>query len=157
MPMAKGWLGVVLLGVGLVQPANAATVLRVVDGDTVVLGAGAKQERVRLACVDAPESTQPLGAAATAALRLLLPVGTSVTLKAQGKDRYGRVVAEVLRGRTNVNLALVEGGDAFVYWRFIGGCDRTDYQQAEQRAKRQRLGVWSAGSIQRPWEYRLAE
>ena len=44
-------------------PAEAETwqVVRVSDGDTIVARRGGQEERVRSACIDAPETDQPLG------------------------------------------------------------------------------------------------
>jgi len=135
--------------------AQAATVTRVIDGDTVATTAG----RVRVACIDAPERSQgSAGAESTVALQRLLPNGTTVTLRQQGKDRYGRLVAEVYRGTTNVGLALVDQGEAFVYWQYAAGCDRSVYGASERRARANRLGIWKQdGGIQRPWDYRWSK
>ena len=135
--------------------AQAATVTRVIDGDTVATTAG----RVRLACIDAPESNQgSAGAGSTAALQRLLPEGTTVTLRQKGKDRYGRLLAEVYRGKTNVGLALVAQGEAFVYWQYAAGCDRSLYGNSERRAQVNRFGVWKqTGGIERPWDYRQSK
>lgn len=85
---------VLALGLGWL-PAQApaeqsVTVERVVDGDTFVLAGGI---RVRPLGIDACEVDTPAGAAATADARVLLPVGSHVTLtSAPGVDldRYGR-------------------------------------------------------------------
>jgi len=70
-------------------------------------------------------------------------------------DRYGRSVAEVLKGGTNINQTLVRFGDAFVYWQYISGCDRQTYSRLENDARLKGVGVWSVpGGIQRPWDYR---
>jgi hypothetical protein len=43
---------------------------------------------------------------------------------------------------TNINLALVEDGQAFAYRQYLSGCDAKAYLGAEDRASRARLGVW---------------
>jgi endonuclease YncB( thermonuclease family) len=64
-------------------------------------------------------------------------------------------VAQLSRGGRNVNQALVASGAAFVYWRYIAGCDRQTYGRLETEARLQRLGVWSvSGGIPRPWDVR---
>jgi hypothetical protein len=89
------------------------------------------------------------------ALQGLLPIGSEVTLKTKAVDRYGRSVAEVLKGGSNINQNLVRSGDAFVYWQYISGCDRQTYSRLENDARLKGAGVWSVpGGIQRPWDYR---
>jgi hypothetical protein len=88
-------------------------------------------------------------------LQGLLPIGSEVTLRTKAVDRYGRSVAEVLKGGNNINQTLVRSGDAFVYWQYISGCDRQTYSRLENDARLKGIGVWSVpGGIQRPWDYR---
>ena len=132
------------------------TVLSVGDGDTLTVSEGGRRVTIRLACIDAPETAQtPYGAKARTALQALTPVGSSVSIQGSKKDRYGRTVAEVIRAGTNINLELVQRGEAFVYRQYLSGCDRNAYLSAEKRAESARLGVWStAGGITRPWDWR---
>ncbi|WP_228007444.1 thermonuclease family protein [Cyanobium sp. LEGE 06143] len=77
-----------------------------------------------------------------------------VTLRPQTVDRFGRTVAEVI-GEVNLNLALVEVGQAFVYRQYLSGCDARVYLDAEFRASRRRHGVWQVpGGITRPLDFR---
>src|SRR5215471_7815923 len=46
-------------GRGGTSPAGAATVVRVVDGDTVILRLGGADQRVRLIGIDTPETVKP--------------------------------------------------------------------------------------------------
>ena len=131
--------------------------LSIGDGDTIRVSSpsGTGKTTVRLACIDAPETSQVLGIDARQALQAELPIGTDVGLRPKATDRYGRTVAEVLRGNTNINQALVAAGAAFVYWQYIEGCDRETYARLENEAKLKTLGVWAVpGGIQRPWDYR---
>ncbi len=75
-------------------PSNAAEVLEIGDGDTLTVTEGSQRIKVRLVCVDAPETSQtPYGITARQALNSLLPVGSDVTLRSKATDRYGRTVA----------------------------------------------------------------
>ena len=132
-----------------------ATVLSIGDGDTIrVLQAG-KALTVRLACIDVPETAQrPYGQQARTYLRQRLPIGREASLNIKTTDRSGRSGAEVLSG-VNINLALVEDGQAFAYRQYLGGCNAREYMDAEYRASRQRFGVWQVpGGITRPWDFR---
>ncbi|GAA1061823.1 hypothetical protein GCM10009573_32510 [Agromyces bracchium] len=83
--------------------AEDARVVRVVDGDTVVVRVGDHEEHVRILNMNAPEDnavtgeSECLGPEATAALEQLLPEGLSVTLAYDEvrRDRYGRLLAKV--------------------------------------------------------------
>jgi endonuclease YncB( thermonuclease family) len=137
-------------------PVHAAFVLSIGDADTITVREGSQRIKVRLACIDAPETSQtPYGMESRRALQGLLPIGSEVTLKTKAVDRYGRSVAEVLKGGSNINQTLVRSGDAFVYWQYISGCDRQTYSRLENDARLKGVGVWSVpGGIQRPWDYR---
>ena len=146
-----------LLTLCFTTSANAATVVSVGDGDTVRVSEGNKRITVRLACIDAPETSQrPWGARSMALLKRLTPVGSEVTLRVKTTDRYGRTVAELLNRRGNVNQLMVRAGQAFAYRRYLRQCDAQKYLEIENEAKRLSLGVWSLGpsGITRPWDYR---
>jgi len=135
-----------LLPMAMAQaPAGAspgATVISVGDGDTIRVRMNGKPITVRLACIDAPEMGQsPYGQQARTDLQQRLPIGREVTLDVKTTDRYGRSVAEVFSG-VNINLALVEDGQAFAYRQYLGGCSAKEYLDAEARASRRRYGVW---------------
>ncbi len=118
------------------------------DGQRLVL--------VRLTSIDAPETAQrPYGPAVRQRLLQLAPISSSVTLRVETTDRYGRTVAEVFRGGQSVNLAMVRDGSASAYRQYLARCDQGAFLAAEAAAQQQRLGVWSEpGGIQRPWDWR---
>jgi endonuclease YncB( thermonuclease family) len=81
-------------------------------------------------------------------------VGSTVRLDEKTTDRYGRLVAEVFNG-ININLALVEDGQAFVFRQYLRGCNAKENLDGEVRASRLRYGVWQVeGGITRPWDFR---
>lgn len=129
-------------------PQSAATVAYVVDGDTLALEGGA---RVRLVQIDTPElgSGECYSRRAAKDLRKLLPSGTAVGLEADPRldhvDRYGRLLRYVHRGGLNVNLRLVEQGDATV-WFYDGARGRyaSKLLAAAKRARAARRGLWGA-------------
>ena len=137
-------------------PVSAGSIVSIGDGDTISVTEKNQRIKVRLACIDAPETSQtPYGMEARKALQGLLPIGSEVTLKIKATDRYGRSVAEVLKGSTNINQSLVGSGNAFVYWQYISGCDRQTYSRLENEARLNGAGVWGIPEgIQRPWDYR---
>lgn len=133
--------------------AGEIRVLRVADGDTLTIERAGERRRVRLAHIDAPESTQAHGRAATDALRLHVSRG-AMSLRELGEDRYGRLLAEIWVNGRNVNQALVEDGHAWVY-RGRGRPD-SSYLAAEVEARKRRVGLWGDPSPTPPGEYRKA-
>jgi endonuclease YncB( thermonuclease family) len=158
--MAMRWLPLLLVLAALLPGAGSAQalkgeVLSIGDGDTIRVRQGGRAITVRLACIDAPETAQsPWGQHARRYLQQRLPIGREVTLEVKTTDRYGRSVAEVISD-ININLVLVEDGQAFAYRQYLGGCDAKEYLDAEFRASRHRYGVWQVdGGITRPWDFR---
>ena len=97
-------------------------VVRVVDGDTIVVEIAGERERVRYIGVDTPELDDPrpeVRALARAARRANaeLVEGRRVRLEldAEKRDRYGRLLAYAWIGDTLVNEALVRRGYAAPY------------------------------------------
>ncbi len=66
----------------LCQAATAATVVSIGDGDTISVLERGQKLKVRLACIDAPETAQsPYGLSSRNQLRALLPLGSTVSLR----------------------------------------------------------------------------
>ena len=124
---------------------------RVSDGDTIhVVTDGNVKFKVRLDRIDAPEKDQPYGKESTAYLSSLIR-GKTVRVEWQKKDRYGRVLGIVFLDKTDINLKMVETGNAHHYAYF----DQTPaYAAAEVAAKGQKLGLWAAESPINPYEWR---
>ncbi|MEI6031463.1 MAG: thermonuclease family protein [Synechococcaceae cyanobacterium ELA739] len=132
-----------------------ATVVSIGDGDTIRVSRQGLPITIRLACIDAPELAQsPYGQQSRSDLRTRLAKGRDVSILPHATDRYGRTVAEVISD-ININLVLVEDGQAFAYRQYLGGCDAKEYLDAEYRASRHHYGVWQVpGGIIRPWDFR---
>lgn len=113
----------VVVGVASAGGPDDAVVQRVVDGDTIDVTVGGREERVRLLNVDTPESVDParpvecLALEATAFLQGLLPVGAPVRLEYDDvrTDRYDRTLAGVFTaGGALVNAEIARAGLAAV-------------------------------------------
>jgi endonuclease YncB( thermonuclease family) len=95
-----------------------ASVVSVLDGDTIEVLHNQHPERIRLSGIDCPEKGQAYGKRAKQAASELA-YGKEVTLQTFGKDKYGRTIADVLLpGGTNVNHTLVKDGWCWWYRKY---------------------------------------
>ena len=129
------------------------TVSSVYDGDTMRVKCGGELMKVRLHCIDTPEMAQrPWGKESRDYLRELAPRGSSVQIKGQKKDRYGRLIGEVFKDGENLNLVMVREGQTAVYVKY---CHDRYYYQADSLEKDSDKGIWvKVGEHQMTWEYR---
>jgi len=128
--------------------------LRVVDGDTILVGIGERTEYVRLIGLNAPEPNDPGSAEceaneATAHLREIMRVG-SVTLTSdlsqEPRDSYGRFFAYAsLPGGIDVGEQMLRDGYAHEYAPDpLKPYERqTLYRQAEEAARSAKQGLWA--------------
>jgi endonuclease YncB( thermonuclease family) len=151
------WLLLVLAGAPpLVDRAAAAEqfvgrVVGVTDGDTLVVLRDRRPIPVRLTAIDAPEKRQAFGQRAkqfTAGLAF----DRRVTVRATGRDRNGRVLAEVLLpdGRS-LNRELVRAGYAWWFRRYSRD---PVMARLEAEARQGRRGLWADPAPVAPWEFR---
>ncbi len=134
------------------DPSARATVVRVIDGDTLVVRVGGAEERLRLIGIDTPESVKPNTAVqcfateASARTKALLPVGTTVRLErdAELRDRYKRLLAYVYRQPDNlfVNLVLAREGFALPYTFTPNVAHADDFVAAATEARQAVRGLW---------------
>ena len=143
---------------GLPVPAGAqeATVVRGVDGDTVVLrgrGSGplpAEPTKVRILLIDTPEVfEQPecFGEQAAERTAALLPDGARVRVEADRdeQDRFGRTLLHVWNADgVHVGGELLRGGQDTVL--FLRPNDRylEQLEELEEQARVAGRGLWSA-------------
>ena len=127
-------------------------VLRIEDGDTIIVRAGKREERVRLLYIDTPEKGEKGYDAARKALAAFIN-GQLVDLEFETpgepqRDRGGRLLAYVIVPkasgyfRRNVNLNIV-----FVGWsRYTTKFSRSRYDEEflelEREARKARRGIW---------------
>ena len=140
-------------GGGSTGSDGQASVVRVVDGDTVEVRVGGREETVRLIGIDTPETVDPrspvecFGQEASERTKALLPAGAGVRLvaDAEPRDRYDRLLAYVYRDDgTFVNLALVEDGYASVSTYPPNVAHEREFTAAAARARDEGRGLWSA-------------
>jgi micrococcal nuclease len=136
-----------------VLEANAR-VVRVVDGDTVVIRLGGVDEHMRLIGIDTPETVDPrrpvecFGKEASDHTKELLPKDTRVRVErdAEARDRYDRLLGYVYRASDGlfVNLAMVADGYAKVLTYPPNVAHTGDFTAAQADARTRNAGLWGA-------------
>jgi endonuclease YncB( thermonuclease family) len=135
------------------SPAAATLAGRVVavhDGDTLTVRVDARDQRVRMAGIDAPERGQAYARAARRALAARV-AGREVTVDVRGRDSFGRTLGVVRVGGDDVNSAQVRDGWAWVFRRFSHDAALL---ALEEEARRERRGLWRDAHPEAPWAYR---
>jgi micrococcal nuclease len=161
------WILVVLLALGYgwerVGPGGGhgssgggkqtARVLRVVDGDTILVSLDGAQERVRYIGVDTPETVKPrtpvqcFGKKASAENeRLVAGRRVRLVVDREARDRYGRMLAYVYRASDGlfVNAELIRGGYATPLRITPNISHAEQFRTLALQARRSGRGLWSA-------------
>lgn len=147
-------LGLVALGAcGTPNPAKPdaglVQVVRIVDGDTVVLMGG---EKVRVIGIDTPETVSPKvkpecgGQDATDfAEKYLLNRKVRVVLDdTQGeRDHYERLLAYLeIDGKVDYGEVMIQNGLAREYTYGVSYARQLDYQKRQATARADKVGTW---------------
>lgn len=132
-------------------------ILKVYDGDTVLVKKGSFEYKVRLSRIDAPEKGQPFlakngdaGAWSKKCLSdLLNPVGE---LEIYGIDIYGRILGDI----DQVSFLLVEKGCVSLYphAKFKNQSEKYLYLRSLNEAKNRKRNLWAFGGIEQPKAWR---
>ena len=127
-------------------------VVKVRDGDTVVLLVDNQELPVRLSHIDTPEKKQAFGTKAKQFTSNLC-FGKRVRISGKQKyDRYNRLLAEIINENgININKELVKNGLAWHYKRYSNS---VEYSRLENEARRKRINIWSDREPLAPWDYR---
>ncbi len=137
----------------MAAPSNfTATVVRVIDGDTiwVLTSAKSKPLKLRIQAIDAPEICQSGGVAARDALKARL-FGKSVTLFPVATDKYKRTLASVEAQGEDIGRWMVLGGNAWSsgYFHSAG-----PYLPEQTKAQLARRGIFSGPRPEHPQDFR---
>jgi micrococcal nuclease len=131
-------------------------VIRAVDGDTVVVAYHGKEEKVRLRCVDTPESVHPdkkqnipMGKVASDfASNSLTGKYVALEFEPELRDRHGRLLAYVLVDGKNFNVEIVRKGLSPYYTKY--GLSRKydrSFREAEKLARKDKLNIWGDSEL----------
>lgn len=132
---------------------HEAEIVRVVDGDTIVVNTkDGVEERVRLLLIDTPESVHPtepeqlFGKESSDYAKEILREGDVVELEVgeSPRDRYGRLLAYVWIDGVNFNQLMIERGYARVAYVYEPNTKYLEeFKEAEEVAKKNKLNIWS--------------
>jgi len=131
--------------------AGQYKVVRVVDGDTVVITYQGKLEKVRMLCVNTPESVHPdkkqnipMGKTASNYTKKRLK-GRYVDLEFEGplRGNYHRLLSYLILDGENFNLELVKKGLSPYYTKYgLSKKYDQDFRDAERYARNHKLHIW---------------
>lgn len=126
--------------------------VRIVDGDTLIVRIQGADLRARLVGIDAPESDQPFGDNARKELASLIGEQQCVLVYDEG-DVYGRLVAHLWIGDMYVNAEMVKRGMA---WFDSASAPDNLLVANEEEAREAKRGLWALPLEERvpPWEWR---
>lgn len=131
-----------------------AELVRVVDGDTVVLKIDGKNEKIRLIGMDSPESVKPnhpvecFGIEASAHAKEILK-NKDLRFKSDysqdTRDRYGRLLGYIYMYEENFAEKMIFDGYAYEYTYRKNNPYRyqSDFKKAESKARKNRNGLWA--------------
>lgn len=133
---------------------NIATVIEVIDGDTVDLSIAGRFQRVRLIGIDTPETKHPnkpvqcYGHEATAFTESLLTRDTAVRIErdTEARDTYDRLLVYLYRNSDDmfINLELVLQGFAHVLTIEPNIAYMDKFVAASRDAYSNNRGLWQA-------------
>ena len=130
-------------------------VLRIIDGDTIVVEINRIPEKVRLIGVNTPETVDPrkkvecFGKEASRFTSSML-MGISVTLESdasQGeRDRYGRLLRYIfLPDGTLFNKTIIAEGYGYEYTYQVPYRYMNEFKDAQYSAQKLQKGLWADG------------
>ena len=133
--------------------------LKVYDGDTVLIGHGTYRWKLRLAKIDSPEKGQPFlgrgldaGKMARMCLERILNSDHEYMAQIGQHDMYGRILGDL----NQVSLRLIKEGctSLYPYAEFSSRKEKFDYLKSLQKAKASRRGLWQFGGYVQPKKWR---
>ncbi len=134
-------------------------VMKVIDGDTVTIKMGDKNETVRLIGIDTPETNdartgvQCFGAEATAHLKKI--IGKRITIEKDAgegeRDKYDRLLAYLFsENGVSLNKKMIEDGYAYEYTYDDAYKYQKEFKAAEEIAKEEKRGLWAPDACPEP-------
>ncbi|MBU0665430.1 MAG: thermonuclease family protein [Proteobacteria bacterium] len=131
----------------------SASVVKIIDGDTIEVKHLGKKLRVRLWGIDTPEWQQQFSHKAREFTRHHVQ-GRQVELQPKAWDKYGRLVAMVEVGGRSLNEDLLMEGLAWVHIYYCKEPICREWRQLEKEARLARRGLWQDNNPVPPWKWK---
>jgi micrococcal nuclease len=140
-------LTVILLAIPVLAIAGQFEVIRVVDGDTIVIRYNGEYEKVRFLCVNTPESVHsdktqniPMGKVASRYVQQFVDLEFEVD---RLRGNHGRLLAYIFVNGQNFNLELVKRGLSPYYTKY-GRSKKyhAEFKAAEKKARKGKRNIW---------------
>lgn len=146
------WLLALLL---ICSCSGPLKVVKVIDGDTIVVQSGITRQKVRLKGVDAPEipnsrylkKGDPFGWESRQCLMEMLSgrrvrLEYDTTSRLPERDQYGRLLAYVYVDEELINALLIRQGCARAFLKYPHS-RMEEFKRREVQARKEGLGIWS--------------
>lgn len=133
------------------KTALESQVIRVVDGDTIIVALNQKPETIRFIGINTPETVAPnrpvqcYGPEASARTKELLTnkiVRLERDLSQDDRDQYKRLLRYVFLEEENINRLLVQEGYAKEYTYKIPYQYQKEFRAEQKTAKKNKRGLW---------------
>ena len=154
-------IAIILLGISSRSKGDAeekVKIARCYDGDTCTTDKG---EKIRLACIDAPERDQPFGKASRNHLKEIIK-DRPVKIDRINTDRFGRTIAILYisdRGKWQAVQSLqARAGTVWAFDRFKRNCPIWQSIDREFKiAQSKKIGLFADRQAIEPWIWRQNE
>jgi len=141
-----------------------AEVLRIIDGDTVVVvDSDGQKLRIRLLGIDTPEKNQRFGYESSAYLKKILNKQSVTIISSPDKNKpytlgyYKRIIGKIFLNGRDINLEMIQKGMAWHFKKYKKSQpikDRYSYNKAEVNARKKNIGLWKNENPLPPWKWR---
>lgn len=136
-------------------------VIKVIDGDTVIVSISGNSIKIRLDSIDCPEDGQKWGGVAKYGLIKLIG-GRTIYIEPHGLDAYNRTLATIFvqnyEGEwINVNERMVLLGHAWVmrlFYKHLSSDRQRQLNSKENWARSKKVGLWQDDNPTPPWQWR---
>ena len=133
--------------------AKTATVVSVIDGDTLKVIDETGLTTVRLYGIDSPEKKQAYGMAAKDFVETMV-AGKIVDISPVNIDKYRRTVAVVMIGTQCLQEQLILSGYAWVYPDYCRKSFCNAWRSLQGISAGNRVGLWADPVPVQPWTWR---
>lgn len=156
--IGKMWLAQMLFIIIIISDAFAgktfsASVLKVIDGDSLLVATAQDTIEVRLYGVDCPEYDQSFSREAKSFVEKSV-LGKKVKIEPAYHDSYGRLVAVVVQGKKVLNKDLVQAGLAWVSPKYCKKTFCSSWKEGEHIAHKEKRGLWHDEHPEPPWRWK---